>query len=155
MGLFKGGLTPVANPGSAVLTESKRLPLLWSPLGVAVPHWRSLLPLTVDPWGAPLDHQGDWVLKAAYGNTGDAVYSVGWNSPARQWQSVVDSRLRPHRWIAQRRFKTTVLSTPLGPMYPCLGVYTVNGKASGFYGRLSPRPVIDGQAVEVPILIPR
>ena len=30
MPLFRGGLTPVSNPGCAAFTESKRLPLVWS-----------------------------------------------------------------------------------------------------------------------------
>ncbi len=33
--LFTNGTTPIANPGCAILTESKRLPLVWDQLGVA------------------------------------------------------------------------------------------------------------------------
>ena len=42
--LFRGGLTPVCNPAAAVLSESKRLPLLWDELAVPVPTWSRLLP---------------------------------------------------------------------------------------------------------------
>jgi hypothetical protein len=38
-------------------------------------------------------------------------------------------------------------------IFPCLGVYTVNGKAVGIYGRYSPRPLIDYAAVDVAVLI--
>jgi hypothetical protein len=37
-------------------------------------------------------------------------------------------------------------------MYPCLGVFTVDGRAAGIYGRLSPRPVIDYAAVDAAVL---
>jgi hypothetical protein len=38
-------------------------------------------------------------------------------------------------------------------MYPCIGVYTVNGRAAGAYGRLSWRQVIDFSAVDVAVLV--
>ena len=47
--LFVGGQTPVCNPGIAVLTESKRFPLVWDQLSTALPTWRRLLPTTADP----------------------------------------------------------------------------------------------------------
>jgi hypothetical protein len=38
-------------------------------------------------------------------------------------------------------------------MYPCLGVYTVNGEASGIYGRMSAKPFIDYSSTDVAILV--
>ncbi|MGA2232614.1 MAG: hypothetical protein ABSH22_17085, partial [Tepidisphaeraceae bacterium] len=61
--------------------------------------------------------------------------------------------LSPSRWIAQRRFQTLPLDTPAGPVYPCVGVYTINGQAAGAYARYSPRAVIDYAAVDVAVLI--
>jgi hypothetical protein len=37
-------------------------------------------------------------------------------------------------------------------MYPCLGVYTIDGRAAGIYGRLSARPLVDYAAVDVAVL---
>jgi len=152
---FRGGITPVANPGAAVFTESKRLPLLWSRLRTPVPTWQSLLPSTLSPWETDSIASPRWVLKEAYCNTGDTVISAGWSSRYRFLQGVCAARLRPRQWIAQRRFETTPIPTPLGAMRPCIGVYTVNGKACGLYGRISPLPVIDYQAIDIPILIRR
>ncbi len=45
----------MGNPGSAVLTESKRFPLVWDRLSTELPTWRRLLPATVDVRDA------DWV----------------------------------------------------------------------------------------------
>src|SRR5271157_1311363 len=46
---FRGGRTPVCNPGTALMIESKRFPLVWDRLGLDLPTWRTLLPPTCDP----------------------------------------------------------------------------------------------------------
>jgi hypothetical protein len=56
--------------------------------------------------------------------------------------------------VAQRRFAALPVETPAGPMFPCLGVYTVDGQAAGIYGRLAAKPLIDYAAVDVAILVP-
>ncbi|MEY2879252.1 MAG: hypothetical protein RLZZ15_1632 [Verrucomicrobiota bacterium] len=151
--LFRGGRTPVCNPAAAVLTESKRLPLLWPRLDTAMPTWREFLPHTSAAnalW--PGSHRGR-VLKAAYGNTGESVFSPGWSRP-REWLAArAAAALRPGRWIAQARFRTQRVATPLGAMHPCLGVFTVNGRAVGTYGRLSAGPLIDFAAIDVAVLV--
>ena len=38
-------------------------------------------------------------------------------------------------------------------MHLCVGVFTVNGKRAGFYGRICPYPRIDANAKDIPILI--
>ena len=57
------------------------------------------------------------------------------------------------RWVAQRRFEACPIESPAGPIYPCIGVYTVNGCPKGIYGRFSYTPVIDFAAVDVAVLI--
>ncbi len=149
--LFRGGLTPVCNPAAAVLSESKRLPLLWDELAVPVPTWSRLLP----PVRAPhvTAGRGDWLLKAAYCNNGASVLGRVW--PARRGFGAarLHALVRPGSWIAQQRFDSCPLGTPDGPMHVCLGVYTVDGRAAGIYGRLSPQPVIDYLARDVAVLV--
>jgi hypothetical protein len=73
MPLFRGGRTPVTNPGCVALTETKRLPLVWSELDASTATWRGMLPEARDPrdtWGLLA---GGWVLKPAFGNTRDDV----------------------------------------------------------------------------------
>jgi hypothetical protein len=38
-------------------------------------------------------------------------------------------------------------------MYPCLGVYTIDGRASGMFGRLASRALIDFAATEAAVLV--
>ena len=150
---FVGGRTPTCNPGSALLVESKRFALTWPTLGAPMSTWRSLLPESVDPRTILGRERDGWVLKEAFCNTGE---SVAWHGACHgaRWQSALwGARLRPSRWVAQRRFEALALETPLGPMYPCLGVFTVNGRASGIYGRLARRPPVDYRATDVAVLI--
>ncbi len=152
-GFFRRPTTPVLNPATAAVVESKRFPLVWDALRTAVPTWRALLPETADPRAVPWRRDDRWLLKTAFCNTGDTVSAAGWLPPA-QWRAAGrDARLRPGRWVAQRRFATVPLATPAGPRYPCLGVYTVAGRAAGVYGRLSAGPVVDFAAVDVAVLV--
>jgi Glutathionylspermidine synthase preATP-grasp len=151
--LFAGGATPVANPGIAILSESKRLPLVWDRLGVACPAWRRALPETRDPRDAPWSTDEAWLLKSAFCNTGDSV-TVRGLVPARTWRArKLEATLFPGTWLAQRRFETLPLDTPAGKMFPCIGVHTIDGRAAGMYGRLSPTPVIDYAAIDVAVLV--
>lgn len=151
--LLAGGRTPVTNPAAAIFSESKRLPLAWNALGIDLSAWRRLLPPSYDPRQVPWRNDDGWVLKSAFCNTGDAV-AIRSLMSTREWAKVCwYVRLRPGRWIAQRRFQTLPLDTPMGKVYPCIGVFTVNGRASGAYVRLSSGPIVDFRAVDVAMLI--
>ncbi|HKB05295.1 MAG TPA: hypothetical protein VKD90_23925 [Gemmataceae bacterium] len=151
--LFRGGRTPVCNPGPAILAESKRFPLVWNELTTPLPTWRALLPETRDPRTVDWRRDTNWLLKAAFGNTGDEVIDRAAAAPQVWRRAAWEARLWPGAWAAQRRFATLPVETPTGPMLPCLGVYTVNGRAAGIYGRLSPKPLIDYTAVDVAVLM--
>jgi glutathionylspermidine synthase len=151
--LLVGGCTPVCNPGTSLLTESKRFPLTWDALPTPTDHWRRLLPETRDPRDAPWRDDDGWLLKSAYCNTGDTVAHRGDGDSAR-WRSAARwAAWSPGSWVAQRRFETVPLDSPIGPVYPCVGVYVVDGRAAGIYGRISPSPVIDYAAIDVAVLV--
>ncbi len=150
---FRGGLTPVANSGNSVISESKRLPLLWDRLDVNVPTWRALLPETRDPRDAAWFRDEGWIIKSAYSNTGD---TVGHRSlrPRAEWREMcLAAWFNPGGWVAQRRFESLAVQTPLGPRHVCLGVYTINGSVAGAYARMAPRPLIDFESVDVALLV--
>lgn len=145
--------TLVANPVHAVLTESKRFPLVWEHLATGLTTWQHCLPQTVDPRDAVAERPDEWVIKSAFGNTGDDVSIFGLESEQTHSAAVRRARRQPLGWIAQRRFEALALPTPAGPMYPCLGVYIVDGEAAGIYGRLNPRPLIDYASIDVAVLV--
>jgi hypothetical protein len=150
---FRAGRTPVCNPGTAILLESKRFPLVWGRLGMELPTWRRLLPSTRDPVKVAWGPRPGWVLKTALCNTGDTV-ALGDDTDRRAWRRAAwSARSQPGSWVAQRRFESISIPTPCGRLYPCLGVYTVNGRAAGIYGRMAPRPLIDYAALDVAVLV--
>ena len=150
---FRSGRTPVANPGVAVISESKRFPLLWDRLRTSMQTWHSLLPETREPREAPWRHDDGWLLKSAFSNTGDDVSIRALLTP-REWRDVRWAvRLNPGRWLAQRRFESVPIETPLGSMHACIGVYTIDGRVAGAYGRLAHKPVIDYAAVDAALLL--
>jgi hypothetical protein len=150
---FRGGRTPVCNPGTGILTESKRFPLVWDELTTALPTWRALLPETRDPRASRWRHEPGWLLKAAFANNGDEVHDRA--RRPRDWRRAAwAARLHPASWAAQRQFDPLPVETPDGMMYPCLGVYTIDRRAAGIYGRLASQPMINYAAVDVAVLTP-
>jgi glutathionylspermidine synthase len=149
---FAGATTPMSNPAAALLTQSKRLPLVWDDLATPLPTWRAVLPETRDPRAAPWRREDGWVLKPALGRVGEDVAISGVASP-KDWRRVSRAaRWYPGHWIAQRRFEATRFQVNGTALYPCVGVYTVDRRAVGAYGRLASRPLIDWRAQDAAIL---
>lgn len=148
-----GGRTPVCNPAYAVMTQSKRFPLTWDRLTTPLPTWRTLLPETRSPRGVPDLADGDWVLKPALGHEGLDVGIARVTAPG-EWRRIRRAASWfPSAWAAQRRFDVTPLPTPDGPLFPCLGVYVIDDRAAGAYGRMGVRPLIDHRSREVAVLV--
>jgi glutathionylspermidine synthase len=149
---FRGARTPICNPAGALAAQSKRLPLVWDKLTTAMPTWRKLLPETRHPRDVDAADPA-WVLKAALGRVGDEVGIRGVTSDREQRKIDRWARRRPRYWIAQRRFDAVAIDAPGGAIYPCVGVYTVDGKAAGIYGRAAAKPLVDGRARDVAVLL--
>ncbi len=150
---FCGGQTPVGNPGYAIISESKRFPLAWAEMETRLPNWQKLLPETRDPSEVSWETDETWLVKSALCNTGDTV-SIRSELNRKKWETIVrEVKRRPEEWVAQRRFQSATLRTPMGMMYPCIGVYTIDGMASGVYARMGARPVIDFEALDTACLV--
>jgi glutathionylspermidine synthase len=150
---FHDSSSPLSNPASAVLTQSKRFPLVWDSLRTKLPTWSRLLPETRDPRDAPWQSDDGWVLKPALGRVGEGVGMRDVVSPA-EWRKIErDVRRAPRHWIAQRRFVPRPLVTRGAVLHPSVGVYAVDGCVAGAYGRLARRPLIDAQAMDTAVLV--
>jgi len=150
---FHGGRTPVSNPASAVLTQSKRFPLTWDTLRTRVPTWRSLLPETRDPRDVPWRGREEWVLKPSLGRVGEDIVMSGVTEAKQVRRLSRDVRWFPSRWVAQRRFAATACRVRGVDLYPSIGIYTIDGRAAGAYGRIAERPLIDGRARDAAVLV--
>jgi len=151
--LFHRSRVMLSNPATALLTQSKRFPLVWSQLQTPVPVWQQLLPETIAPdrrYASALD---GWVFKPALGRVGEDVAIRGVTRDD-QWRQIRKSiRWHAGDWIAQRRFEAVPLESPHGPAFPQVGVFTVDGAAAGIYGRLARRPLIDCWSQDVAVLL--
>ena len=147
------GRTVVTNSAIAAITESKRLGLCAKRLTTRSETLQRLMPECREPAeisGMPKD---DWVLKAAYSNTGDEVY-LGSHASVDGWaQLIAKAKRNPRGWVAQRRFETTALRSTSGEVKPCVGVFVIGGQAAGAYVRLSRMQVTDGDALEAPLFL--
>ncbi len=147
---FEPTATLQTNPGRAAISQSKRFPLTWPRLRQHPAQWSECLPETVAWQNQPDDA---WVSKPAFGRVGDGIGLLGATTP-REWKEIRTARARrPRDWIAQRRFVASPCTTPAGEAYPCLGIYVIDGRAAGIYGRIAPRPLIDHHAQDIAVLV--
>lgn len=143
--------TPSCNHPIAIFAQSKRLPLIWDELGVDLSAWKALLPET----SAPARYLGkSWIYKPALGRVGEGI-SIREAITAKEFSQIQKAvRLNPKGWIAQKRFESKPVSGVKNESFHlCVGVFTVDGKAAGFYGRISPYPRIDAKAKDIPLLV--
>jgi glutathionylspermidine synthase len=149
---FLDGRAPMSNPGTALLTQSKRFPLLWSSLRTELDGWRSLLPETRDPRQAD-SHDPEWVFKPALGRVGDGIAIHGLTT-MKQWKDIRRAVQKyPEHWVAQRYFQQVPLENRGERLYPCLGVYTIDNRVAGIYGRISTNGLVDFRARDIAVLV--
>jgi glutathionylspermidine synthase len=150
---FRGGKTPMSNSGTALLVQSKRFPLTWNDLRSPVPTWQRLLPETLSPCDVPAVSAEDWVYKPVFGRVGEDIAMAGITEETRYKSLKRDAQRHPDDWVAQRRFESIAIASSCGPRHVCLGVFTIDGRAAGIYGRISSNPLIDQNAQDIAVLI--
>jgi len=152
-GYFQRTHIPISNPGSAILLQTKRFPLVWDELRTDLSTWRRLLPQTIALIDTDFSPDNSWVLKPALGRVGERIGIRGITPDSDFRKIVVEARRSPERWVAQKRFEILPMPTPCGEKYPCIGVFTIGGEAAGYYGRIADNPIITQDAQDVAVLI--
>jgi glutathionylspermidine synthase len=150
---FDSSETSLSNPGFAIVLQTKRFPLIWDALSTDLSTWRKLLPETRDARELNGFFDDSWVLKPALGRVGEGIGIRGITPPDNLEKIVREANRRPQEWVAQKRFAILPLNTESGEKYPCIGVFTIGGKAAGFYGRIANNPIITQHAQDVAVLI--
>jgi hypothetical protein len=150
--LFAGSRTPLSNPATAILTQTKRFPLIWDDLATPIATWRALLPETRDPRQAPWFDSDDWVIKPALGRVGEGIGLREIVDSKEMRRIARSARWWPASWVAQRRFQVIPMTVGATRVFPCLGVYTLDGRVIGAYGRIAPVPLIDSRAADAAVL---
>ena len=147
--------TPLCNPASAIISQSKRFPLVWDELPIRLPTWEKTLPKTFDVQNVAKSGlvTESLVFKPIFGRVGDMIKMHGLTAEKELRKINRSIRWHPKMWIAQERFEAVPLSTPSGDVFPCIGIYTLDGNVIGAYGRIARRPLIDHLAQDAAVLI--
>ena len=150
-------VTPSCNHPVAVYAQTKRFPLAFDALqrrGAPLSAWRGLLPQTMEVRYAK--NRDGFIYKPASGRVGEGV-SIEEACRDGEYERIIkDVRRRPRRYVAQRRFDGAPLLSAGGESFHvCLGCYSVEGAAAGYYARISRAPRIDSRAADIPVLIER
>ena len=138
---------PSCNHPIALLTQSKRLPLIWDELNIQIPIWKKLLPKTICP--SILPNEEGWILKPAFGRVGEGINIPDTISNEEDASIKEAANKDPLQWVAQKMF----ISKPIDGIHISLGVFVIDGLFAGLYARLSNKPKIDSDASEVPVLV--
>lgn len=122
-------------------------------MNVDVTTWKKLLPQTINPKSVDPDDES-WIFKPSLGRVGEGI-SIKEAVSEKELRSIKKSVKRhPNNWIAQQKFiSQPIVTNDYQTYHVCIGVFTVNGKSAGFYGRISPFSRIDGRAKDIPILV--
>ncbi len=148
-------ITPCCNHPIAIFAQTKRFPLVWGALralGAPVSCWQSLLPQTLEVKAAK--GQNGFIYKPACGRVGEGIGIIE-ACRGNEYEEILKAvKRRPGQYLAQKRFESLPLPDGEGGMHHvCLGAYGVQGKAAGYYARISDVPRIDSHAADIPVLI--
>lgn len=151
-------VTTSCNHPIAIFAQTKRFPFVWDELekqGMDFSGWRELLPETISI--KELKKRKDkemYIFKPANGRVGEKISIKEACRDDEYKKILLDVKLRPWRYVAQKRFESKPLKGEQGEEYHvCIGSYTVDGCHGGYYARISDTPRIDSNAADIPVLI--
>ena len=150
-------ITPSCNHPIAIFAQTKRFPLVWDTLekyGIQLSTWRELLPETIEI--KSIKNKNGFIFKPVYGRVGERISIIEACRDDEYEQIIKDVKKHPKEYLAQKRFNSKPLVSPEGEIFHvCLGSYSVEGKAAGYYARISNTPRIDSSAADIAVLIER
>lgn len=150
-------ITPSCNHPVTVLCQSKRFPLIWDELeknGIDLSTWRKTLPHTTEVKHVKGDDS--YLYKPVWGRVGEGITVKGGIGEKELTKTLKDLKKHPKRYVAQKEFDSLALYDEDGKEYHvCIGAYYVEGKAAGYYGRISRSRRIDSHAKDIPVLVER
>lgn len=148
-------ITPSCNHPVAIFFQTKKFPLIFESLekrGFKFDTWKKLMPDTLEVRKAK--GKEGYIFKPAYGRVGERISIKEACKPDEYRRILIDVKLHPNRYVAQKKFISKEIESDNGEKFHvCLGSYTVEGKHSGYYARISKTPRIDSNAADVPVLI--
>jgi len=148
-------VTLSCNHPIAIFSQTKRFPFIWESLekqGVDLSTWRKLLPETLEV--KDIKNRDGYIFKPVYGRVGERI-SIKEACQGDEYEKILrDVKRNKEKYIAQKKFNSkAVISEENEKYHVCLGSYCIDGKAAGYYARMSTKPRIDSGAADIPVLI--
>ena len=138
----------------SIYAQSKKFPFVWNDLenaGISMKTWRRLHPETMEV--KKVEQTNDYIYKPIFGRVGEKI-SIKEACKGDEYSKILkDVAKHPKEYLLQKKFISNPLKDEEGNEYHiCLGSYTIEGKHSGYYARMSPYPRIDSYASDIPVL---
>lgn len=105
--------TPQCNPGTSLLIQSKRFPLIWDQLSCSMQTWKTVLPETRDPDTVDWQTDENWVLKPAFGRVGEGIGISGVTDFKIMTEIKKDVMKNSKHYVAQKRFQAIPVAAGL------------------------------------------
>jgi hypothetical protein len=142
----------LSNPLHALFSQNKFFPVACVAADIGAPTWASYLPATAplrvrDLLGSPQ------LAKPSFGRVGEDIAQIDEMPYAKRLGIAASLLLDKGLWIRQGRFESVNLGSETEPLHACVGVYCVDGKVAGCYGRLSPVRVVGMSAADAPVFV--
>ena len=97
----------------------------------------------------------EYILKPVWGRVGEKIAIKNSCSNEEYVEILKDVRKHKKRYISQKKFISKPINFDGDDYHVCLGSYTVDGRHAGFYARISRKPRIDSDAIDIPVVIER
>lgn len=142
----------LSNPLHALYSQNKFFPVVCAAARIDAPTWQRYLPATAQLKLRDLFGSRD-VAKPSFGRVGEDIARIDELPFAKRIEIAASLLLEKGQWVRQTHFDSVNLGSEREPLHACVGVYCVNGKAGGCYGRLSPVRIVGMSAADAPVFV--
>ncbi len=110
-------------------------------------------PFSLERIPAYMEEKDRWVLKPIFGRMGYDV-CIGKLQTSEEWQKNLGlASKKPEQYAVQECFDIAPVQFSLANCYPCVGVFVINGRFSGYFTRASLTPLTTYEAMDVATII--
>lgn len=150
------------NPLSTIISQSKNFFSILNAYGSDlfgadsswiqqfIPHTKPFESGTISAY---IEEKDRWVLKPIFGRMGYDV-AVGKLLTTEKWQDALNvASKKSEQYCIQECFDIAPVHFSIGACYPCVGVFVINGRFSGYFTRASLTPLTTYEAMDVATVI--
>ncbi len=142
----------LSNPLHALFSQNKFFPVACAAADVELPTWQRYLPRTAALRIVDLVGSSD-IAKPSFGRVGEGIAAIPRIRMRDRICIAMHVLLSKGTWVRQARFNSINVGSNREPQHVCIGVYCVDGKAVGCYGRISPQEIVGMSAADAPVFV--